>query len=367
MQGNPQRALEIKQLNILNFKNHAERNLEFRSGINAFCGFNGTGKTNILDAIYCLCHTKSFLNPADTQLIQFDAPYFLLQAKVQKEDSDHKISLGLKRGQKKQLKRNNKTIDRFYEYIGFLPAVMVAPTDRDLIHEGSEHRRKFFDGIISSYDNTYLEELLQYQQAVKNRNAVLKSMWEKRDKNPMYLEVWNDKLQALTEKLLPKRLELIGNFLPVFSKLYKEISRVDEDIHLDYQQSISSQGLLHDLENSLEKDLRLGYTSVGLHKDDMLFLLNGKPIKKYGSQGQQKTLLLALKLAHYQILATQANTKPLLLLDDIFDKLDSNRVSYLLQLINEDTFGQIFLTHTGAEDLERILDSAQLEAKIFTL
>lgn len=351
----------------MNFKNHAERELEFASGINAFCGFNGTGKTNILDAIYCLCHTKSFLNPADTQLVQFDSPFFLLQAKIEKEQTPHKISLGLKKGQKKQLKRNGKTIDRFYEYIGFLPAVMVAPTDRDLIHEGSEHRRKFFDGILATYDNRYLEDLIHYQQAVKNRNAVLKNMWEKHDKNPTYLEVWNEKLQDLSKKLLPKRLELVDAFLPTFSKLYKEISRVDEEIHLDYQQSISEAGLMQDLASNLDKDLRLGYTSVGLHKDDMLFLLNGKPIKKYGSQGQQKTLLLALKLAHYQILAQKSSTKPLLLLDDIFDKLDANRVSFLLQLINEDTFGQIFLTHTGADDLERILEGANLHAKIFNL
>ncbi len=357
----------IEHLSLLNFKNHAERNFDLDPQINAFCGRNGAGKTNILDAIYALCHTKSFLNPADTQLIKFGSDYFLLQCKLKRDEEIHQISLGYKRGQKKRLKQNSKTIERFASFIGFMPAVVIAPSDRDLIHEGSEFRRKFFDSILSVYDAEYLDDILSYAALLKNRNALLKQMQESRSRDLSQLEVWEDRMVMYAHKILPKRKALLEEFNPVFSKIYQDIAAAEEQPQINYDQSSSVEDFAEKLKAAREKDLRLGYTSVGLHKDDMSFELDEKPVKKFGSQGQQKTYLLALKLANYQVLCEHAKQKPLLLLDDLFDKLDQTRVTYLMKLIAHDNFGQIFITHTQAADLETILANAGLEAKIFEI
>lgn len=360
-------SLFLEKLSLLNFKNHVEIDFDLDPDINAFCGKNGAGKTNILDAIYALCHTKSFLNPTDSNLIRFEQDYFLLQGKLDKNTEKHQISLGYKKGQKKRLKLNSKNIERFASFIGFIPAVVIAPSDRDLIHEGSEFRRKFFDSILSIFDNQYLEDILDYALVLKNRNALLKKMQESRNRDFSYLEIWDEKMVALSERILPKRIALLEEFNPLFKDIYKDISGVDEAAEIIYQGNISENGLLKDLIEARDKDLRLGYSSVGLHKDDMQFSLDGKAVKKFGSQGQQKTFLLALKLTNYQILSQHTGLKPLLLLDDLFDKLDASRVTYLLKLISDERFGQIFISHTSGDELAETLGQASLKAKIFEL
>ena len=245
--------------------------------------------------------------------------------------------------------------------------MVIAPSDRDLIHEGSEFRRKFFDSILSIFDNQYLEDILDYALVLKNRNALLKKMQESRNRDFSYLEIWDEKMVALSERILPKRIALLEEFNPLFKDIYKDISGVDEAAEIIYQGNISENGLLKDLIEARDKDLRLGYSSVGLHKDDMQFSLDGKAVKKFGSQGQQKTFLLALKLTNYQILSQHTGLKPLLLLDDLFDKLDASRVTYLLKLISDERFGQIFISHTSGDELAETLGQASLKAKIFEL
>ncbi|MGB0165299.1 MAG: DNA replication/repair protein RecF, partial [Luteibaculum sp.] len=357
----------ISKLTLIQFKNHESAEFELSPGLNTFVGQNGSGKTNILDAIYCLCYTKSFLNPVDSQLIHHAHGFYMLQGMFHKQEDPIKVSLGLKKGQKKQLKQNQKTLDRLADHIGFAPAVLIAPSDRDLIHEGSEYRRKFFDSILSTYDSAYLQDLLQYQQAIKNRNATLKQMVERRSRDASYLEVWDSQVIALSEKLIPKREVLVKEFLPLFQSLYQEISKGNETADITWNAAISEEGLEMDLKRSVERDLKLGYTTKGLHKDDFDLSLDGQPIKKFGSQGQQKTFLLAMKLANYKLLQEKTGSTPLLLLDDIFDKLDHQRVKHLLKLIHDEEFGQIFLTHTQKEELEAILALEDLQAKIFSL
>ncbi|WP_170227109.1 DNA replication/repair protein RecF [Luteibaculum oceani] len=359
--------MKLSKLSIINFKNHLEAEYDLGDRINAFCGENGAGKTNVLDAIYALCYTKSFLNTIDSQLVNFESDFFLIQGGIEKDNAQYPVSLGFKKGQKKVLKLVGKPVEKFSEYVGFFPAVVIAPSDRDLIHEGSEFRRRFIDGIIANYDRAYLEALLKYQGVVRNRNALLKQMQTGGKRDYEYLSVWDEQLVQLTDQILPKRHALLEKFAPIFKEYYRQISNANEEPNIKYQPGISENGLATDLRSNLEKDLRLGYTSVGLHKDDFTFSLNNKPIKKFGSQGQQKTYLLALKLTNYQILSDNAGVLPFLLLDDIFDKLDQNRVSYLLKLIGEGNFGQIFISHTNLQELEEILGNAKLEAKFFSL
>ncbi len=358
----------LKHLSLVNYKNFDSINLEFDPVINCLVGNNGVGKTNILDAIYHLSFGKSYFNPVSTQNIKYDADFFMLDGEFQKEGRAEKITCGYKKGLKKVIKRNGKAYEKFSEHIGFLPLVIISPADRDLIIEGSETRRKFIDGVISQSDKIYLQTLIKYNKVLVQRNSLLKYFVANRTFDPDNLAIYNEQLHTLGTEIHEKRAAFISAFLPIFHEQYAHISdKGSEKIDLTYESQLTNAPLNELLASSVEKDRVLQYTSMGIHKDDLSFTIEGHPIKKFGSQGQQKSFLIALKLAQFHFIKEQAGTTPILLLDDIFDKLDENRVGQIVALVNNESFGQLFISDTHADRTEKVVSSIQQSYKIFTL
>ncbi|WP_422861004.1 DNA replication/repair protein RecF [Flagellimonas sp. S174] len=358
----------LKHLSLVNYKNFDSITMEFDPVINCLVGNNGVGKTNILDAIYHLSFGKSYFNPVSTQNIKYGADFFMLEGEFEKEGRNEKITCGYKKGLKKVIKRNGKAYEKFSEHIGFLPLVIISPADRDLIIEGSETRRKFMDGVISQSDKMYLQSLIKYNKVLSQRNSLLKYFVANQTFDADTLTIYNEQLHTLGTDIHSKREAFIQAFLPIFHEQYKHISeKGDETIGLTYESQLANNPLKTLLENSVEKDRALQYTSVGVHKDDLNFTIEGHPIKKFGSQGQQKSFLIALKLAQFHFIKKQARTTPILLLDDIFDKLDENRVGQIVALVNNESFGQLFISDTHADRTEKVVSGIQQSYKIFTL
>ena len=341
--------------------------MEFDPVINCLVGDNGVGKTNILDAIYHLAFGKSYFNPVTTQNIKHGTDFFVIEGAFEKEERPEKIICSFKRGMKKVIKRNGKAYEKLSEHIGFLPLVIISPSDRDLIIEGSDTRRKFMDGVISQSDKQYLQDLIKYNKVLVQRNSLLKYFVANNTFDPDTLSIYNAQLHELGTNIHEKRLEFIASFIPIFKEQYAHISEKDEQIMLSYESHLRGKSLLALLEGAVEKDRVLQYTSVGIHKDDLQFTIAGHPIKKFGSQGQQKSFLIALKLAQFHFIKEQAGTTPILLLDDIFDKLDEHRVSQIVALVDDDTFGQLFISDTHAERTENVVKNIRQSYKIFTL
>jgi DNA replication and repair protein RecF len=354
--------MRLNSLSILNYKNIEEAELFFTPKINCFVGNNGMGKTNILDAIYFLSFCKSHSNSIDSQNITHNAEFCLLQGKYTIGNNPEEIYCGMKPRQKKQFKRNKKEYDRLSDHIGLLPLVLVSPDDAVLIAEGSDERRKFIDGVISQYDKNYLINLLQYNNALKQRNALLK-MDEIVDVS--LLDIWEEQMVLFGTNIYQQRKIFIDEFIPIFQHYYSYISGGNEQISLTYH----SQHDEHDIKNRMfftrDRDRLLGYSTQGIHKDELEMLLNGYPIKRVGSQGQNKTYLISLKLAQFEFLKRAHNLSPLLLLDDIFDKLDSFRVKKIIELVSGETFGQIFITDTNREHLDLLLQQIDSISTIF--
>ncbi|TXN35172.1 DNA replication/repair protein RecF [Flagellimonas hymeniacidonis] len=357
----------LKHLSLVNYKNFASKTLEFDPVINCLVGDNGVGKTNILDAIYHLSFGKSYFNPVSTQNIKHDTDFFVVEGEFEKEERTEKIICSFKKGMKKVIKRNGKAYEKFSDHIGFLPLVIISPSDRDLIIEGSDTRRKFMDGVISQSDKEYLQTLIKYNKVLVQRNSLLKYFVANNTFDPNTLSIYNEQLHGLGSKIHEKRVSFISSFTPIFKEQYAHISEKDEQIMLSYESQLSEKGLLDLLESNIDKDRAIQYTSVGIHKDDLNFTIAGHPIKKFGSQGQQKSFLIALKLAQFHFIKEQAKTTPILLLDDIFDKLDENRVSQIVGLVDNDNFGQIFISDTHAERTENVVKNIRQSYKIFTL
>lgn len=357
----------LKKLSLINYKNFASQNFEFDTKINCFVGANGIGKTNVLDAIYHLSFGKSYFNPVATQNIRHGEDFFMIEGEFQKEDREETILCSLKKGMKKVIKRNAKVYDKFSDHIGFIPLVIISPADRDLIVEGSETRRKFMDGVISQSDSSYLKSLIHYNKILAQRNSLLKYFAVNHTFDRTTLSVYNEQLQGYAMGIFTKRLAFLEAFIPIFKEQYLSISGGRETVDLTYQSQLLEQDLLTLLEENLEKDRTLQYTGAGTHKDDLIFEIAGHPIKKFGSQGQQKSFLIALKLAQFHFIKKQAGTTPLLLLDDIFDKLDENRVAHIIRLVDEANFGQIFLSDTHADRTENIVKNSHQSYKIFNL
>ncbi len=357
----------LRHLSLVNYKNFDSKTLEFDPVINCLVGDNGVGKTNILDAIYHLCFGKSYFNPVSTQNIKHDTDFFVVEGEFEKHNRTEKILCSFKKGTKKVIKRNGKPYEKFSEHIGFLPLVIISPSDRDLILEGSETRRKFMDGVISQSDKVYLQNLIKYNKVVSQRNSLLKYFAANRTFDPDTLSIYNEQMNALGTAIHQKRVEFIDSFLPIFKEQYQNISEKDEQIMLSYESQLAEDNLLSLLKKNIEKDRALQYTSVGVHKDDLSFTIAGHPIKKFGSQGQQKSFLIALKLAQFHFIKELADTTPILLLDDIFDKLDENRVSHIVGLVKDDNFGQIFISDTHADRTENVVKNIHQSYKIFTL
>lgn len=357
----------LKKLSLFNFKNFEEASFELEHKINCFVGKNGIGKTNVLDAIYHLAFGKSYFNSIAAQSIQHDKDFFVIDGVFEKQDRTEQIVCSLKKGQKKILKRNGKIYEKFSDHLGLIPLVIISPTDADLIREGSEIRRKFIDTVISQLDNTYLNELIQYQKVVVQRNALLKYFALNRVFETTTLEIYNEQLASFGKNIHHKRTRFLEEFIPIFDSFYKKISNSEEKVSLEYESQLHRQDLLSLLNENIAKDRTLQYTSVGIHKDDLLFTINGFPIKKFGSQGQQKSFLIALKLAQFDFVKKQSGEKPILLLDDIFDKLDENRVSQIVSMVNNDDFGQLFISDTHSDRTETIVKQTHQSYKIFNL
>lgn len=354
----------LKRISILNYKNLEQVELAFSHKMNCIIGKNGMGKTNLMDAVYYLSFCKSSTNPIDSQNIRHEQDFFVIQGFYETDDGEpEEVYCGLKRRQKKQFKRNKKEYTRLSDHIGLIPLVMVSPADSLLIAGGSEERRRFMDVVISQFDREYLDALIRYNKALAQRNTLLKSETEPED---ALMEVWEEMMASAGETVYRKRLAFIEEFIPIFQSYYSYISQDREQVSLTYQSHVAEGDLLALLRESRQRDRIMGYSLKGVHKDDLLMLLGDFPIKREGSQGQNKTYLIALKLAQFEFLKrTGSRTTPLVLLDDIFDKLDASRVEQIVKLVAGDNFGQIFITDTNRDHLDKILRKIEGDYKLF--
>lgn len=356
-------SMILKKISILNYKNIEQAELDFSPKLNCFFGQNGMGKTNLLDAVYFLSFCKSAGNPVDSQNIRHEADFFVIQGFYEAADgTPETIYCGMKRRQKKLFKRNKKEYTRLSDHIGFLPLVMVSPADSVLIAGGSEERRRFMDVVISQYDKEYLNALIRYNKAMQQRNTLLKS--EQPVEGALF-DVLEDIMAQTGEVVFHKREQFIQEFIPIFQSFYSFISEDKEKVALTYESHARGASLRELLKESRERDKIMGFSLKGVHKDELNMVLGDFPIKREGSQGQNKTYLIALKLAQFDFLKRTGSTEPLLLLDDIFDKLDALRMEQIIKLVAGDSFGQIFITDTNREHLDRILHKVGGDYKIF--
>ncbi len=364
----------VSQLHIAQFKNHLNRDFQFSSQINCFVGNNGCGKTNLLDALHYLSVGKSFLLNTDSSSISEGMDFFSLNAEILEENSleegtskQSTLQLQMPLEGKKSLKKNEKIYPRLADHIGYLPTVLISPYDSNLITDSGESRRRFLDQMISQTDSEYLFQLIQYQKTLKQRNALLKYFQKNRSFDFDSLDIYSAPLLEYGLPLFEKRQKFIENLNPLIQQFYSTLSGGKESISVRYQSELSANDFGSLLEKNLSRDRQLTYTSSGIHKDDLLFEMNGNLLKKIGSQGQQKSFLIALKLAQIKRLVELTHKTPILLLDDIFDKLDSHRVSNLIALINREKFGQMFITDTDKERTEEIVKRIHEDSKIFEI
>ena len=354
----------LKKISVLNYKNIAQAELAFSPKMNCFIGHNGEGKTNLLDAVYFLSFCKSATHSVDSQNIRHGEDFFMLQGEYEHESGEpEEVYCGLKRKQKKRFKRNKKEYKRLSEHIGLVPVVLVSPADADLISGGSEERRSFMDMVIVQYDHEYLDALVRYNRALQQRNVLLK---QEEEPDEALIGLWEEMMAQEGEKIYEKRKAYVEEFVPVFQDFYARISRGKEHVGLRYISHGQRGDLLEVIRRDRAKDRIMGYSLHGVHKDDLEMTLGEFPIKREGSQGQNKTYLIALKLAQFDFLRrTGSRTTPLLLLDDIFDKLDADRVEQIVKLVSGEQFGQIFVTDTNRDHLDRILEKTDEDYKLF--
>ncbi|WP_295767440.1 DNA replication/repair protein RecF [uncultured Mucilaginibacter sp.] len=355
----------LQQLSVINFKNYTEAELTFSSGVNALVGNNGAGKTNILDAIHYLSLCKSYFNPIDSQQIKQGADFFIINGTFERNELPETVACSVKRNQKKIFKRNKKDYQRLADHIGLIPLVMISPYDSSIIMEGSEERRKFVDNVISQTDNHYLDELIVYNKVLANRNALLKRIADTGRFDPGLLEVLDEQLIISGTKIFNKRKAFLEVYTQLFNQYYQFLSEDAELVELIYDSQLLQNDFAALLKKVIEKDRVLERTTAGIHRDDLHFSVHGMPLKKFGSQGQQKSFLIALKLAQYVYLQQQKGFKPLLLLDDIFDKLDDSRITKLMQLVSNKEFGQVFITDANPKRVTNIFNKIKVEVKLF--
>ncbi|MBE0638771.1 MAG: DNA replication/repair protein RecF [Bacteroidales bacterium] len=358
----------LKSLKIHDFKNYPSAELEFSPKINCLIGDNAAGKTNILDAIFYLSFCKSYFNAIDTQNIRHNQEYFsILGEYVINEEKNDTIQCVQKRNQKKSFKLNKKEYLRLADHIGRYPLVMISPYDRDLINEGSEVRRRFIDSVISQFDPIYLDNLINYNKALAQRNSLLKSFADKNFFDRSLLEIWDHQLCEIGNQIFPVRKTFLEAYQPIFDHYFSMVSGGKEKATIVYDSQLLEKSAEELLSISLDRDKSLRFTSAGVHKDDLIFNIEGYPVKKFGSQGQQKSFIIALRLAQYMYIKELKGFKPLILLDDIFDKLDHKRVEQIIQLMVENNFGQVFITDTQQERIEHLLTKISNNYKIYQI
>lgn len=357
--------MKLEHLSIVNYKNIREAEIDFSTGVNCLVGNNGMGKTNLLDAIYYLSFCKAFNSLSDSQVITHGEEYFMLTGRYELNDQPEEIRCGYKLKSRKSFKRDGKEYQRLSEHIGLLPIVMLTPADSELLQGGSEERRRMMDVIISQFDKPYLNALIRYNSALAQRNTLLKQDPPCTDIN-LY-RIWEEQMDFYGQQIYQSRRRFVEQFEPVFQEFYSQISQDQEKVSLTYTSHFEHGSLLPLLDEVRNRDLALGYTTRGTHKDELIMQLGDCLMKQVGSQGQNKTFLVGLKLAQFDYLCKQGLTTPILLLDDIFDRLDAGRVEQIIRLVASDRFGQIFITDTNREYLDRIIEKVSGEYKLFTV
>lgn len=357
----------IRSLSLNHFKNHPAISFDFSPQINCFVGNNGVGKTNVLDALHYVSVGKSFLGNSDLQHIENGADFFTIEAEIQNEEKTDVIRIIQPKDSRKLIKKNDKNYERIADHVGYLPSVMISPYDSNLISDSGESRRRFLDSMISQTDSHYLFNLIQYQKSIQQRNALLKYFAKNRTFDQDSLEIYHDPITKFGNEIFVKRANFVQQLSPVVSSFYQIISGGKEEVSVTYESDLLTENFETILQNNIDRDRQLTYTSKGVHKDDLKFEMNGNLLKKMGSQGQQKSFLIALKLAQMSLIKQLTGKSPVLLLDDIFDKLDDQRVSQLIKLVNQQDFGQIFITDTHRERTESIVKRINEESKIFEI
>jgi len=359
--------MHLKTISLVNFKNYEQVDIPLSEKINCFVGENGVGKTNLLDAVHYLSLCKSNLNPIDSQNIRYDQEFLVVQGLFDRKGKEENIYCGIRKQKKKQFKRNQKEYTKLSEHIGLIPLVMISPADAILINGGSEERRKFMNGVIAQYSRVYLDNLIQYNRALTQRNKLLKDFAFSRNFDPGMLELWDEQLIRYGEPIYEERIRFVNELLPVFNAFHSHVSGDREQVSLSYQAQLQESAFREGLKASAEKDRIVQYTTFGIHKDDLGMELGDHSLKKSGSQGQQKTFLVALKLAEFEFIRKLTKIPPILLLDDIFDKFDAGRVKHIISLVADNQFGQIFITDTNEQRLKGILKEIPADHKVYRI
>ncbi len=357
--------MQLKKIQLLNFKNYDELRLSFVEGINGIVGENGSGKTNLLDAIHFLCLSKSAFNSSDSQHIRHGSNFFMIQGLFQKAEKEYEVHCSLQEGKSKTIKVDKKPYTKISEHIGQFPCVLMTPYDTDLIREGSETRRKFFDNTLSQIDQLYLNNLLKYNKLIEQRNSLLKQFNERNFFDKTLIETYDAQILPLAHSIFEKRSEFVQSFIPILENYYFFICNSKEKISLRYESDLQVADFESEFHQQMQKDLLLQRTTKGVHKDDYIFQIGDYSINKFGSQGQQKSYVIALKLAQFELLSQLKQVKPLLLLDDIFDKLDDSRIKKLMELMVSGKFGQVFLTDARPERTKGLFKEIQQEICLF--
>lgn len=356
----------LKELSLINYKNLTQADLTLSPKMNCFIGDNGMGKTNLLDAVYYLSFCRSYTNPVDSQIIKHGEEVCMLQGKYEfEDDAREEIYCAIRRRQKKQFKRNKKEYERLSDHIGLIPLVMISPADNELIIGGSEVRRRFMDMAISQFDKEYLRALLRYNKALQQRNVLLKN--EEFHIDSTLLDLWEEQIVEAGNFIFRKRKEFIEEFTPIFNKFYVQISQSGEQVSFSYTSQLNEADFREKLRQNRQRDIFLGHTSVGVHRDELEMLLDDYPIKKVGSQGQNKTYFVSLKLAQFHFLLKTGKTTPIILLDDVFDRLDARRVEEIVKLVSGPEFGQIFISDTNLVSLDKILERINNSSHIYSV
>jgi len=346
----------LKHIKLTNFKSYDEAEFSFNENVNGIVGKNGSGKTNLLDAIYYLSFCKSYFSAQDIYSVRFDTDFFAVHGEFCNHETQNNtfVSCTYKNGHK-SMRANKKEYQRLSAHIGLFPVVMVSPYDSDVINEGSETRRKFFDTIISQFDAEYLQHLITYRKLLAQRNALLKHFFDNQHFEPTLLQIIDEQMIPVGELIYQCRTMFIQNIQSIFQQHYTQLSGAAEQVAIQYQSGLQEGSYSDGLAASASADARSGFTTFGVHKDDYLFLINGQPVKRFGSQGQQKSFSLALRLAQFDYSFDRKQLKPILLLDDIFDKLDRTRISELLNMVGQEHFGQVFISDTDEHRVKQIL------------
>ncbi|MDP5139018.1 MAG: DNA replication and repair protein RecF [Spirosomaceae bacterium] len=355
----------LKRIYLLNFRNYEEFTADFSPNINCIVGENGSGKTNLLDAVYYLGLTKSSIQNQDALSIRHDTDAMMIDGLFDKDKKQEQITCSMQRGQRKVLLHDRQPYERISEHIGKYPVVLIGPDDTDLIRDSSDTRRRFFDGVISQMNPEYLSRYQHYNRVLDQRNSLLKQFADQRFVDDDLLDIYSEDLLRLALEINSERRIFVERFLPIFAEKYAELSESREAVNILYNSEVTNPAFIEEFRHNKQVDLYAQRTTKGIHRDDYEFKIDTYLIKKFGSQGQKKAYVMALRLAQFELLRTEKQTKPILLLDDVFDKLDDRRINKIIESINDHTFGQIFLTAARPERTATILKKATVEVKYF--